>query len=164
MDAFTAPHLQPQIATEIGGVVAKVLVEEGDRVTAGQEVVQLNDALLRAQLAISQARIKSAEAQIAAAKARFEMLTTEYQREQQPFEKKVASQEDLDKARLDRDLADLSIQNAENDKKIAELTADRDRKALDKTVIRAPDDGEIFRLAVPTPARPPSRCTPSSAW
>ena len=148
VDAFTAPHLQLQIATQIGGVVTKVVVEEGDHVSAGQDVVHLNDDLLRAQLAVSEARTQSAEAQIAAAKARFELLTKEYEREQQLLEKKVASQEDLDKARLDRDLADLSIQNAENDLKIAKLTADRDRVAVEQTVFRAPDDGEVLRIAV----------------
>ena len=124
VDAFTAPHLQLQIASQMGGVVTKVLVEEGDRVTAGQEVIHLNDDLLRAQLAVSEAHTQSAEAQIAAAKARLEMLAKEYER------------------------AQLSIQNAENDLKIAKLTADRDRTAVEQTVIRAPDDGEVFRLAV----------------
>jgi RND family efflux transporter MFP subunit len=148
VDAFTAPHDQRQIASPIGSIVTNVLVEEGDRVGAGQEMVHLDDNLLRAQLAVSEARIQSAHAQIDAAKARHELLTTEFDREQKLFEKQVASQEDLDKARLDRDLAQLSIQNAENDLKIATLTAERDRKAADQTVIRAPIDGEVFRIAV----------------
>ncbi len=148
VDAFTAPHEQRQLAGQVGGVVDKVLVEEGDHVTAGQELVRFRDDLLQAQLAISEARIQSSDAQIQAAKARHEMLSTEYEREQKLFEKDVASQEDLDKARLDRDLAQLSIQNSENDKKIAGLTADRDREAINQTVIRAPIDADILRIAV----------------
>ncbi len=148
VDAFTAPHEQRQLASQVGGVVDKVLVEEGDHVTKGQELVRFRDDLLQAQLAISEARIQSAEAQIQAAKARHEMLSTEYEREQKLFEKDVASQEDLDKARLDRDLAQLAIQNSENDKKIAGLTADRDREAINQTVIEAPIDADILRIAV----------------
>jgi RND family efflux transporter MFP subunit len=148
VDAFTAPHEQRQLSSQAGGVVKKVLVEEGDHVTAGQPLVEFNDALLQAQLAVSQARIQSAEAQIAAAKARHEMLSTEYEREQKLFDKEVASQEDLDKARLDRDLAQLAIENSENDKTIATLTANRDQEAVNQTIIKAPIDADILRIAV----------------
>ncbi len=148
VDAFTSPHEQRQLSSQVGGVVGKVLVEEGDHVSAGQELVKFRDDMLQAQLAISQARVQSADVQISAAKARHEMLTTEYEREQKLFDKDVASKEDLDKARLDRDLAQLSIQNSENDKKIAQLTAQRDQEAINQTTIKSPIDADIFRIAV----------------
>jgi len=148
VDAFTVPHRQLEIASQIGGVVTEVIVEEGDRIRAGQELMRLNDDLLRAQLAVSEARLQSARHQIAAAKARHEMLQKVYEREQELFDKDISSQADLDKARLDRDLAALSIENAENDLKIATLMAERDRVAVEQTVIRAPSDGEVFRIEV----------------
>ncbi len=148
VDAFTSPHEQRQLSSQVGGVVSKVLVEEGDHVKAGRELVKFRDDMLQAQLAISEARVKSADVKIAAAKARHEMLITEYSREEKLHAKKVASDEDLDKARLDRDLAALSIQNSEDDKKIAELTAERDQEAINQTVIKSPIDADIFRIAV----------------
>jgi len=148
VDAFTAPCRQLEIASQMGGVVTEVMVEEGDRVSAGQELMRLNDDLLRAQLAVSEARKQSSLHQITAARARHEMLEKVYEREVELFNKDISSQADLDKARLDRDLAALSIENAQNDLKIATLSAERDRVAVEQTVIRAPGEGEVFRIEV----------------
>src|SRR4051812_13612650 len=62
------------------GVVRKVLVKEGDRVHAGQMLVQLDDADARSQAARAQAQIKAAEADLHAVRkggSNQEVLTTE---------------------------------------------------------------------------------------
>jgi len=57
------------IAAEMGGRVEALLVEEGDTVTAGQEVLRLDRSLLNAQLAQAQAAVDLAKAQLAQVKA-----------------------------------------------------------------------------------------------
>lgn len=57
------------IAAEIGGRVEALLVDEGDRVTAGQELLHLDRSLLNAQLAQAQATVDLAKAQLAQVKA-----------------------------------------------------------------------------------------------
>lgn len=52
------------IAPEIGGRIQDIAVDEGGRVTAGQEIVHLDHSLLDAQLAQAQAALDTANAQL----------------------------------------------------------------------------------------------------
>ena len=56
---------QLNVTTETGGRIEAISAKEGDRVTAGQELVQLNHALLDAQMAQAQAAVDTARAQLA---------------------------------------------------------------------------------------------------
>ncbi len=147
VSAKTVPYREVAVAAETGRIVTEVLVEEGEPVEKRQELVRLNDALLRAQLRVSMAHIESARHRIQAAVAQHTLLQKEYERELDLFEKDVSSQADLERAKLDMDLAELSIQNAQNELRIAELTAERDRVRLEQTVIRAPYAAQVLRIA-----------------
>jgi HlyD family secretion protein len=57
------------VVSEVGGLVDQVLADEGDTVKAGQTIVVLNDALLRADRAEAQAAVAIAEANLADLKA-----------------------------------------------------------------------------------------------
>ncbi len=57
------------IAAEVGGRIQAITVEEGDRVTAGQELIRLDRTLLNAQIAQAQAAVSTAQAQLAQVKA-----------------------------------------------------------------------------------------------
>ncbi len=57
------------IAAEVGGRIQAITVEEGDRVTAGQELIRLDRTLLNAQIAQAQAAVSTAQAQLAQLKA-----------------------------------------------------------------------------------------------
>ncbi len=57
------------IAAEVGGRIEAITVEEGERVTAGQELVRLDRALLNAQIAQTQAALDTAKAQLAQVKS-----------------------------------------------------------------------------------------------
>jgi len=58
------PARQTRLAFERAGLVAAVLVEEGDRVAAGQVVARLDDALLRADLDRMEAQRRQAAADL----------------------------------------------------------------------------------------------------
>jgi len=57
------------IAAEMSGRIEKILAEEGDAVTTGQELVRLDRALLDAQIAQAQAAVDTARAQLAQVQA-----------------------------------------------------------------------------------------------
>ena len=57
------------VASEVAGRVVAVEAEEGDRVSAGQVLLVLDDAPCRANLAQAQAAVQAAEADLAALKA-----------------------------------------------------------------------------------------------
>jgi RND family efflux transporter MFP subunit len=56
---------QVNVASEVSGRIAAIAVNEGDRVTAGQAIVQLDHSLLDAQIAQAQAAVNTAQAQLA---------------------------------------------------------------------------------------------------
>lgn len=57
------------IAPEVGGRLEAVMVEEGNTVKAGQELVRLDRAMIDAQIAQAQAALATAQAQLAQVKA-----------------------------------------------------------------------------------------------
>jgi multidrug resistance efflux pump len=56
---------QVALASEIGGKIVEVLVEEGQRVTANQPLVRLDDSLLQKQRAQAQSQLEAAQANLA---------------------------------------------------------------------------------------------------
>ncbi len=108
------------IRAETPGLVERVGFADGDRVTAGQVLVQLRSADARAAVADADARLRLAASQLA--------------RVQGLFDRGNAAQADLDRAVADRDLADAALTRA--------------REALRRTTVRAPFDGVAGRRLV----------------
>ncbi len=106
---YEAVVLRPQIQ----GKVEKILFEEGQPVTAGQPMVQLDDDQYRAELD--------------EAVANRDLSDANYRRTQELIKRKVASQTDKDKA-----YAELQANKARVALK---------KEALSKTVLAAPFDG-----------------------
>jgi multidrug resistance efflux pump len=70
------------VAPELAGRVADVLVAEGDRVSAGQALIRLDDTLLQTQLKQAEAGLAAAQAQRAAAQANYDLLKSGAQPDQ----------------------------------------------------------------------------------
>ncbi|QDH75067.1 efflux RND transporter periplasmic adaptor subunit [Brevundimonas sp. M20] len=123
------------VGAETGGLVATgVFVDEGSWVRQGQPLVQLNDALLRAQLRQQEAQVQTARANAArddAALARAQEL------KERGF---------LSQASLDTALANQRSSQANLAAALAALSETRTR--LDQSVIRAPVAGRIISRSV----------------
>jgi multidrug resistance efflux pump len=76
----TIEAVQVNLSAEILGKVSEVLVNEGDKVVAGQDLVRLDDRLLQAQL-------KQAEAALQIARANYDLVAAG-----QPVEQRQAAQ------------------------------------------------------------------------
>jgi len=145
--AFTIAYKKLEIASEMGGVIAAVHVaKEGVAVKKGDTLVELKSDLLRANLAVSKARIASAKLQVEAYKKTLETRTNEYNRLKELHDQGVETKEKLEKAKLEMDLADLSLKNAKAQRVVYELTAKRDETLLARTLIKAPCDGRVLRI------------------
>jgi len=123
------------ISAEVAGPVEKVFVEVGDRVSAGDPLVQLDGDAFGL-------RRKQAAAELAAAKADLDLATRELERKRDLVSDQTIPQATFDQARTTHVLAQARVTAAE-----ATLgLANRDEE---KSVVRAPDDGAvIFRHAV----------------
>lgn len=123
------------VGAETGGLTATgVFVDEGTWVRQGQPLVQLNDALLRAQLRQQQAAVQTAEANAARDQAALA-------RAQELKERGFLSQASLDTALANQRASAANVAAAQ-----ASLSETRTRLA--QATIRAPVAGQVIRRSV----------------
>ena len=173
-DAFVEGHLV-FLSPRVAGQVKEVLVEENQHVHAGQVLVRLDPAdfevrvdharadleAAKNRMAQSSAAAEAASAQARSAAVRVRHAQQELDRAQGLFERKVASQMQLDAAVAEYNTATAELRAAEQ-REIAEramianeapvLQAQASLReaelALDHATISAPFDGEIGRKSV----------------
>lgn len=114
------PENQAQVVAKASGVLLQLLVEEGDRVRAGQLLARLDDERQRLELARAEADLKR--------------LENERRRSDDLFARKLVSGEAHDRARFD----------LETQKAVADLA----RLDLEYTRVVAPIDGVISERMV----------------
>ena len=131
---------EAQLAFNYAEHVQAVLVEEGDRVEAGQLLATLHDALARARLAEAEARlaaqkavvakleagsrpeeIERARAELAAARARARSARDTLRRLRGLLGKKLASPEDVENARSLAEAAEANVKAAAATLRLLEL-------------------------------------------
>ena len=119
------------VGAEVSGLkVEQVLVEEGDRVLAGQTLAVLNRSLLEAQLRQAQARLRSSQAQVSRA--------VQPNRPQEISGLKAAYEQTLAQATQERanlKQAEVTYQNSKN-------TADRYQKVLEQGFVTIQEAGD----------------------
>ena len=109
------PYREAKIGAELPGKVNAISIEEGSSVAKGQELIRLDDALLRHQLAGINVKIEGLEADV----ARFEVL---------------AAADAIQGVQLEK--TQLGLKGARTEKQTIE-------EQLSKTIIRAPFDAIV---------------------
>lgn len=130
----TYPGAEVIVATELPGMVVRLLVDEKDRVRKGQVIAELRADDLRAELSEARARVDEAEADIRFAEVdlgRAERLLAE----------KVGTQDMADRARRNRDAASAR-------RETAQASVSRLNAVLAKTRIVAPLSGVVIVRSV----------------
>ena len=122
------------VAAELSGTVTAVHVDEGDRVTAGQLLLELDPH--KRQLALDQA-----EQQVQRARAALEESRLKLQRRRDLAERESVSREILDNAQLSVDAANAAYQQAMSARDLA-------ARELADTRIYSPTDGLVDIQAV----------------
>jgi membrane fusion protein (multidrug efflux system) len=111
---------EARVVAEVGGIVLEILVEEGDRVRAGQVLARLDPDRARLE-------VQRAEATVA-------RLENEYRRNQTLFERKLVSRELFERSRFDYETQRAALE--------------LERLRLRKTDISAPFDGVVTERLV----------------
>jgi HlyD family secretion protein len=154
------PYARVVVQSEIPGVVTRVHVDDGERVTADQPLVELNPQRLAdraAQLRAAYDWRRALTRVDLVGRARIELAerAREHERAAALFAQGIASLRELDHARHLVSLARIAVRDA-----IAETEAraaaaeearaayERARRDLAETVIRSPIDGVVVRRAV----------------
>ena len=133
------------ISSKVLGRIKNLLVNEGDQVTAGQLLIELDDSDLRAQELQSQAALNSAEQNVLLAKVGLDRSTEDFQRAESLYKNGLTSKEQYDHAQkaLETARAQYSISQAQVNSAQAQLQVVRTQ--LQNTRIIAPLNGVISK-------------------
>ena len=145
LQAITEPSEDLMLAFTRRGTVAKVLVREGDRVKAGQPLVQLDDAMERVQLSLLKAKAENVTA-IKAARLRLERTEALLKKVQEAYDANAAPEREIEDARIDVAMARLDLE-------LAQFNHDQDvgrheeaRLGLARMALVSPVAGEVERI------------------
>lgn len=139
--AKITPAMEVNVFPKISGKVASVPVEMGDRVKAGQLLVQLDTTDIALQVQQAEAALEVALAGQRSARAALENARANLARTEELFRQGVASQRDLDNARLAFDQASAGVADAQV--KQAEAALASARQQLANSSITSPIAGWV---------------------
>jgi RND family efflux transporter MFP subunit len=138
--------IEPQQVAEVGspviGIVHEMLVERGDVVVKGQVIARLRADVERAAVGVAQTR-SQAEADEQAAVAGVAFNRQKYERAQDLLNKKFISEQALDQARTEYDVAAQKLAQAREQKRIADRELGLAAAQLAQRSIRSPIDGVV---------------------
>jgi RND family efflux transporter MFP subunit len=139
----TAKH-QATVSAQITGTLTEVLVDEGDRVKAGQVLARLESTAQRASLAQSQAQLRAAEALYVQSKAQLKQDYRDLVRNEELETRHLVSMQALETART---LVETQVSQVESQRRQVELAQANLRGvqvAFDQTTVRAPFAGIVI--------------------
>lgn len=156
--------IEVDVATKVAGRLAKVLPHEGDNVTAGQVVAELDADDLRAQLRAAEAQIRQARAALQESRAGLNSASAQQRLAEVTLNRtrQLVKQGYISGDRLDQDVSALqraqagveaahgTVAEAEAAVAAAVARVDVLRVTLNDTSIKAPISGRVlYRLAEP---------------
>ena len=134
-----------QIAARRGGVVREVLVQEGDRVVAGQVLARQEDDEARLALQSAAADVAQAESQLRLIEVDIRTAQREYERLEQLVATNFVAAQRLDQARDAIAQAQARLGSAQAAVDTARARRNQAAYNVELTVIRAPQSGRIVR-------------------
>lgn len=134
---------QMEIFPEITSPITQVLVNNGDRVVAGQEIVRLRDFEARERVKQAEASLMIASAQVRQSEARLNQLRNQLDRIRQLAERDMQSQAELEQLQAEVMSAEATNQLNIAQRSQAESILEERNNALDLTIVKAPISGIV---------------------
>jgi RND family efflux transporter MFP subunit len=139
--------IEPKEVTEIGsptvGVLEKVYVERGEFIRKGQVLASMRADVERAALGVAATRAQ-AEADLQAAAANRDFNRQRLVRAEDLFQKKFISQQALDQARTESDVAEQKLAQAREQQRVWRQEVGLANAQLSQRTIRSPIEGVVL--------------------
>ncbi|MFM0959201.1 efflux RND transporter periplasmic adaptor subunit [Yersinia enterocolitica] len=140
------PSLQVNVGAQVNGQLTKLYVKQGDRVTRGQLLAEIDPTLQQNELRKSEAELQSAQAQKQASQALLHQYLLEFRRQQTLAKEGSGVKSALEKAQAqyDSQLAQLHVNEAQIVQ--SQMAMETAKANLGFTRIMAPIDGEVLGI------------------
>ncbi|NUQ66646.1 MAG: efflux RND transporter periplasmic adaptor subunit [Pirellulales bacterium] len=145
IEGFTEPHATIDLAATENGVVASILVKEGETVSKGQLLATLDTDVLETTLEVARAQMHST-GKIDAAQADWRSWQSKLDKLRELRTKGHASQTELERAEADCAIAKARLEMAREDQAISALDYKRIEAQLERRRIRSPIDGIVLKV------------------
>lgn len=156
------PERSVDISSSVMGRVRRLAINEGDRVTAGQFLLQIDQESLRAAVDRGEATVQATESGldqarvvVETARVNLELARDNYQRQQELWELRLVSREVYDQARREVELRETEHRAREVEVRAAaqrirqeQATLDSARYDLTQVTITSPIDGIVTRRSI----------------
>lgn len=138
------------ISSDISARVTELLIDEGEDVEEGQELLHLDPSRYEAAVNRSRATLMQAQAAVTQSKANFDRAEREADRKESLWARDslLVSRQEVENARTDLDVQRSLLRSAEFGVSQARAALDEAQDQLSKTVIVAPMSGRVTRLNV----------------
>ncbi|EMU6155495.1 efflux RND transporter periplasmic adaptor subunit [Yersinia enterocolitica] len=140
------PSLQVNVGAQVNGQLTKLYVKQGDRVTRGQLLAEIDPTLQQNELRKSEAELQSAQAHKQASQALLRQYLLEFRRQQTLAKEGSGVKSALEKAQAqyDSQLAQLHVNEAQIVQ--SQMAMETAKANLGFTRIMAPIDGEVLGI------------------
>ncbi|MFT7206703.1 MAG: HlyD family secretion protein [Pseudohongiellaceae bacterium] len=145
---FLAHEEEVMLSSEVIGKVSQLFVEEGDTVTAGQLLLQVDDKNFIAGLEQSEAAERINTIDIERQEVRIENLSRQFERSRSLHERKMIGDNEFDNLKNQLDLARIDLKSSTERLTQARAQLDQVNDNLSKTKIVSPIEGVITSLDI----------------
>ena len=144
------PQTKVDVASDVSGKITKLSVKEGQIVSAGQFLLQIDQSQPKANVDRAAAAVASNRAQLAQAEANLDQAKKSYERSAQIKKQnpQLISDEQVEQLRTAVDVNTALVEAAKHAVDQAEASLNDAKSALSKTTIYSPMSGRVTRLAV----------------
>lgn len=140
------PEVEVKIAPEVSGEIVDLPVHEGERVHKGDLLLRIKPDVYKAQVESQQAALAGSRAAIEQHKAELSKADLDLKRIKSLHTQHLVSDQDLNAAQTNYDIAKSALSTSEFDVQRAEGSLRTINDSLSKTTIYSPADGTISAL------------------
>jgi len=144
LDCVIEPHEIIDVASRVDGIVDELAVERGDSVSVGQILAKLDSGVEEAAVAAARARAR-ASAELQANSISVDFAERRQQRLETLFNDNVISGDQMDEVQTEAVLSKIRLDQAKENRRLAELELARSIEILDRHTISSPIDGVVLQ-------------------
>jgi len=142
------PRVEVTVGAEISGRIATVLVEEDQRVEAGQVLARFDLETFESELAEARASLSAARADVRRAEANLQQTKNEARRTQALRERGLVSVEELETRESSLALAEADLARARAQSALASARVEQIRTKIGKAEVTSPIAGVVLRRGI----------------